>query len=306
MNQHATGSGTRIVLSGGSGLIGDALKRSLERDGAEVTQLVRHRVSERDRARGYVQWNPGGTLDPAVLAGARAVVNLNGASIGKLPWTRDYRRVLVSSRLDSTRTIARALRELGGDAPAFVSASAVGYYGNRPDPVLTEDSAPGGTFLAKLCVRWEEEALAAADVTRVALLRTAPVLHPEGVLKPMLTLTKLGLGGPLGAGTQVWPWISLVDEVRAIRHVIDREISGPVNLTGPMLASQNTIGRALAQELSRPYLLPVPGFALRLAVGRDAADSLLLTDARATPAVLERTGFVFRHNTAQAAIADAV
>lgn len=292
----------RIVVSGASGLIGRALVSSLRSDGVDVTTLVRRPPQTDDEA----QWEPGeNPLDPEVLAGADAVVALGGASVGRLPWTRGYRKELVDSRLQATRTLTTALRALRSDAPALVSASAVGYYGSAPGEILTEDSAAGQTFLADLTVRWEAEARRAEDHTRVALLRTAPVIHRRGVLKPLVQLTRFGVSGPLGRGTQIWPWISLDDEVGAIRHVVDHKIAGPVNLTGPTPASANEIGRALATRMHRPFWLPVPAWALRLALG-DAAESLLLPDADVRPQVLERTGFRFAHRTATEAVSAAL
>lgn len=292
-----------IVVSGASGLIGNALVSALQSDGVPVTRLVRRPPRGGDE----VQWHPGeAPLDPSLLRGARAVVNLNGASIGKLPWTRRYRKTLRASRLDPTRTIAAAIRELGPDAPQLVSASAVGYYGNRPGAILTESDGPGTTFLATLSAEWERSAADAGAAARVALLRTAPLIHPDGVLKPLLLLTRFGLSGPLGPGTQIWPWISLADEVRAIQHVIDRGLTGPVNLSGPQPASASDIGRELARRMRRPYVLPAPAWALRAGLGRDAADALLLTDAQVAPTALTDSGFEFRHPTAAAAIADAL
>jgi len=194
--------------------------------------------------------------------------------------------------------------------PPFLSASAVGIYGDRPGEPLNERSEAGEGFLAELCEEWEAEALAAGPRARVALLRTASVLHPDAVLKPLIPLTKFGISGPLGGGRQIWPWISLTDEVRGIRHVLDRVLAGgltgPVNLCGPEPASANEIGGELAHILRRPFLLPAPAFALRLVLGRDAADSLLLANARVTPAVLAETGFEFRTPTARQALAAAL
>lgn len=292
----------RIVISGASGLIGSALVSALRADGVEVTTLVRRAPRSEDET----QWAPGDSvLDPGALDGAEAVVALGGASVGRLPWTKRYRRELVDSRLQATRTLTTALRALRTDAPALVSASAVGYYGSAPGEVLTEESAAGETFLADLTVRWEAEARRAEDHTRVALLRTAPVIHRRGVLKPLIQLTRFGVSGPLGRGTQVWPWISLDDEVRAIRHVLDRKISGPVNLSGPASATANDIGRTLAAQMHRPFWLPAPAWALRLTLG-DAAESLLLPDADVRPAVLERSGFRFLHPTAADAVTAAL
>lgn len=292
----------RVVIAGGSGLIGNALAESLQADGISVTKLVR-----RPAHAGEVEWlTSDRPLDPSTLASAKAVVCLNGASISRLPWNDKYQQTLRESRLTPTRTIASALRELGSSAPAFLSASAVGYYGDRPGEELTESSGPGRTFLAKLCVKWEREALNAGSQARVALLRTAPLLHRQGMLQPLIPLTRFGLSGPLGRGNQVWPWISLEDEVRAIRHIIDTEIDGPVNLSGPVPSTAAEIGRELARAMRRPFWLPAPAWALRLALGSTAVDSLLLPDARVVPTVLEASGFTFQHRTAAEAIAAAL
>ena len=289
-----------IVISGASGLIGNELTRTLTGLGYDVHTLVR-----RDpRTNTEHSWNPSrGTLDPEILRGAEAVISLGGASVGRLPWTKRYRRTLWDSRMQTTRTIAHAIRSLGKEAPrAWLSASAVGYYGNTTDEPATEPGVPGETFLARLCVAWENEALAATDLTRVVLLRTAPVIHPDGVLKPMIRMTNVGLGGPLGTGSQWWPWISLTDEVRAIVHALTERIAGPVNLTGPTLATQADIGRALAKHLHRPFFVPAPKFAVKLALGRDATESLLTVSAKVLPQTLLDTGFTFTHDTPDAAI----
>lgn len=296
------GSG-RVVVAGSSGFIGSTLVDSLRADGIEVTRLVRRPAESPDEVEWLTDASP---LDPAVLDGADAVVGLNGASIGRFPWTAHYKNTLLWSRVTPTRAIARALRELGTDAPAFVSASAVGYYGTAPGRKLTEDSPRGESFLADLCGEWEGAALAAGDHARVALLRTAPIVHERGVLKPLLILTKLGVGGPIGRGTQVWPWISLDDEVRAIRHVIDAGLAGPVNLTGPTRATANDLGFALAVRMNRPFLLRAPVWGMNLVLGRDATEALLTADMDVAPAVLEASGFVFRHPTVEDAVAAAV
>ncbi|MCR2786019.1 MULTISPECIES: TIGR01777 family oxidoreductase [unclassified Microbacterium] len=293
----------RVVLAGASGLIGRALARSLRADGIGVTTLVRHEPTAPDEVTWLRDDRP---LDPAVLAGADAVVGLNGASIGRFPWTASYRHELLWSRITPTQALASAVRALGDDAPAFVSASAVGYYGSAPGTPLTEHSGRGETFLADLCGEWESAAFAAGDRARVAVLRTAPVVHRDGVLKPLILLTRAGLAGPIGRGTQVWPWISLDDQVRAIRHVITGDIEGPVNLVGPQRATANDLGFALAVQLNRPYVLRAPVWALRLVLGRDATEALLTTDAHVVPEVLQRTGFTFDHPTVEAAVAAAL
>nr|WP_274637566.1 TIGR01777 family oxidoreductase [Microbacterium bovistercoris] len=292
----------RVVVAGASGLIGRALVASLRADGVAVTRLVRRPAQSPDEVAWLTDSRP---LDPGVLAGAEAVVGLNGASIARMPWTARYRSTLLWSRITPTRTLATALRTLGDDAPAFVSASAVGFYGSAPGRALDEHAPSGDTFLADVCGEWEKTA-ASAGRARVALLRTAPVVHREGVLKPLMLLTRLGVAGPLGRGVQVMPWISLSDEVRAIRHVIDGDIDGPVNLAGPTRATANDLGFALAMRMNRPYLLRTPSWALRAVLGRDAADALLLADAHVVPAVLASSGFRFRHPTVEDAVADAV
>jgi len=300
-----TGSQTRrIVVAGASGLIGRHVCDDLLTRGYDVHTLVR-RAPEHDHEH---RWDPErAEIDPEVLRGSTALISLGGASVGRLPWTKRYRKALWNSRIHSTRTLATAINTLGDDAPEmWLSASAVGYYGHRPGEALTEGSTPGDTFLATLCVAWEAEALAAGEHTRVTLLRTAPVVHPEGVLKPMILLTKFGLAGPLGRGTQHWPWISLVDEVRAIRHIIEQQLVGPVNLTGPTMQTANDVGRALATHLRRPFIIPAPAFALHLALGKDATESLLTSDARVTPDVLLASGFTFTHTHPSEAIREAL
>jgi uncharacterized protein len=296
-------AGGRVVVAGASGLIGSALVESLRADGVEVTTLVRSEPTGPHEVRWLHEAAP---LDPAVLEGARAFVCLNGASIGRFPWTARYKSTLLWSRLTPVRTAATALRALGADAPAFVCASAVGYYGSAPGGRLTESANRGEGFLADLTVEWEAAARAAGAHVRVAHLRTAPVVHREGVLKPLLLLTRLGLSGPIGRGTQVWPWIALDDEVRSIRHVIDAELEGPVNLTGPTRATANDLGFALARRMNRPYALRAPVWAMKAALGADAVEGLLTTDADVVPAALTSSGFAFTHRTVEDAIAAAV
>lgn len=294
----------RVVVAGASGLIGSALVRSLTTDGVAVKRLVRREARSPDE----VSWDPTSRrLDPDVLAGARAVVCLNGATLGRVPWTKRYRHDILWSRVQPTQAIAVAVRALGDDAPAFVSGSAVGYYPSAARGTVLDETSPRGEgFLADVCGEWESAAAHAGPRARVALLRTAPVVHADGVLKPLLTLTRLGLSGRLGRGTQAWPWISLDDEVRAVRHVIDAGLDGPVNLTGPECATANDLGFALAVRMDRPYLVPAPAWALRLALGADMAAALLLNDQHVVPRALLASGFSFRHETVTDAVAAAV
>lgn len=298
-----SGASGRVVIAGASGLIGSALARSLVADGIAVTRLVRREPTSPDE----VEWDPTSRpLAPSVLEGARAVVCLNGATLGRVPWTKRYKHEILWSRVQPTQAIAVAVRALGDEAPAFVSGSAVGFYPSAPGVELDETSSRGESFLADVCGEWEAAAGHAGSRARVALLRTAPVVHTDGVLKPLLRLTRLGLAGRIGRGTQAWPWISLDDEVRGIRHVIDRDLDGPVNLTGPVRATANDLGFALAVRMNRPYVLPAPAWALRLALGADMADALLLSDMHVVPRALLESGFAFRHATVDEAVASAV
>lgn len=293
----------RVVVSGASGLIGTALVESLRADGIHVTTLVRRPARSADE----ISWLQDATpLDPAVLAGADAVVALGGASVGHFPWTHGYKSELLWSRLTPTRTIATALRALGPDAPAFVSASAVGFYGSQPGVHLNESSPAGDGFLARLTVAWEDAARQAGPASRVTLLRTAPVVHERGVLKPLLLLTKLGASGPIGPGTQVWPWISLPDEVGAIRHILREGIDGPVNLTGPTRATANDLGFALARRMNRPFVVHTPVWGMKLALGADATAALLTNDADVAPQRLLDSGYRFAQATVEDAVAEAV
>lgn len=303
MPEPAADAVRRIVVAGASGLIGRALVDSLRADGVQVTRLVRRPAESPDEVEWLTDDRP---LDPGILDGAEAVVGLSGASIGRFPWTPAYKNTLLWSRITPTQALARAVRQLGTDAPAFVSASAVGYYGSAPGMRLTERSKRGETFLADLCGEWEGAARAAGDHARVALLRTAPVVHRDGVLAPLLLLTKAGLSGPIGRGTQVWPWISLEDDVRAIRHVIDAGLDGPVNLSGPTRTTANDLGFALAVRMNRPFLVRAPEWGMKLVLGRDATEAILTADMHVVPDVLERSGFTFRHATVEAAVAAAV
>jgi uncharacterized protein (TIGR01777 family) len=292
----------RIVIGGASGLIGTALGRSLETDGHDVVRLVRRSA----RGAGEAEWDPlAGVLDPAVVNGADAVVNLSGASLGKLPWTAAYRSTILWSRLSATRTLVDAMNRAEQPPAAFLSGSAVGYYGDRPGETLTEDSSRGSGFLADVVVAWEDSALAAPDAVRTVLLRNGIVVDLAGVLKPLAPLTRFGLAGPLGSGRQFWPWIGLQDEVRAITHLLTSSLAGPVNLCGPQPARADDLMFELARRMNRPYLLRAPKIALKALLG-DAADGLLLSDQRVEPRRLLDDGFTFGTPTVEEALAEAL
>ncbi|MCU1447632.1 TIGR01777 family oxidoreductase [Cryobacterium sp.] len=288
----------RVLVSGASGLVGTEVRRQLQAAGHSVVRLVRRPA----HGPGEVRWDPATlSLDPTAFDGIDAVLNLSGASIGRLPWTKAYRREIMESRVQATRTLTDAMRRAATPPAVLLNASAVGVYGNRPGEELTEESAPGTDFLATVVTAWEAEAQLAPEGTRVVMLRTGLVLAKGGALKPLLPIVKLGLGGPLGRGSQNWPWVSLHDEAAAIVHLLTSELSGPVNLTGPTPATAIDVIRAVAAALRRPCIIPVPEFVLTLAL-QDAARQLLLADQRVSSAKLQADGFTFTHRTAAEAV----
>lgn len=284
-----------IAVTGSHGLIGTALVRSLQADGHRVRALVRSqpRPGSED-----IRWDPeGGELDPGALEGIHAVVHLAGAGIASAPWTGDQRRRILDSRVDSTTLLARRLAELDAKPAVLVSGSAIGIYGShRGDERLTETSAPGDDFLADVCCRWEAAAAPAAGVgIQVAHLRTGVVLSAEGgALAKQLVPFKLGLGGRAGDGRQWFSWVSLDDEVSAIRFLIDHEVAGPVNVTAPEPVTNSQFTKTLGRVLHRPAVLSIPRVVTRLPFGvGDLADSLLFASQRVEPAVLARHGYSF-------------
>ncbi|GAA4177967.1 TIGR01777 family oxidoreductase [Gryllotalpicola koreensis] len=286
----------RIVIAGASGLIGTELTRQLTARGDEVVRLVRGQTA----GPGEASWDPASDrLDPAVLANTDAVVNLAGAPISSLPWTRARKAAILRSRVDATTTIVHALAE--APVGVLVNGSAVGFYGSRPGERLTESASAGDGFLAEVVQSWEAAALAAPPATRVVLARTGVVVGNGGAIAPLRLLAKFGAAGPLGSGRQHWPWISLRDEAAALVHLIDHELSGPVNLSGPSPAAASDLIRAVARSLNRPYWLPAPAPLLTLALG-EAARELLLADQLQVPQALLESGFRFRDAT----VADAV
>ncbi|PZF82300.1 TIGR01777 family oxidoreductase [Jiangella anatolica] len=290
-----------VAVSGSSGFVGTALVAGLTAAGHDVVRLVRHRPAAANEA----QWDPEqGVVPLARLAGVEAVVHLGGVSVGAHRWTRKFKRQLHQSRIRSTTVLASALTGLAARPRVFVCASAMGYYGpDRGRELLDEESGPGDGFLAGLCQDWEQAAAPAkaADIA-VCHTRFGFVIGPDGgALKPLLPLFRLGLGGHFGNGEQFWSVISLHDTVRALRFLIEQHGSvGPYNVTSPEPVSNGEFSRVLAAELHRPRLLPVPGFALQLAVGQ--ASEELLGSLRIVPARLAEAGFEFDHPDARAII----
>jgi uncharacterized protein (TIGR01777 family) len=287
-----------IVIAGGSGLIGSALTASLLADGHRVTQLVRATsTSPRPDGRPRPErrtWDTTVAPPPSLLAQADAVICLNGASIGRLPWTRERRRALYDSRITPAGTLARALSRFGATGPLFICASATGYYGSAPGVIIDESAPAGDTFLAGLCVAWEQAARSGGEQAPVASIRTAPIMHPRALLRPLMPIMRMGLAGPMGRGTQMWPWIGLDDEVRAIRHIIEHRMTGAINLVSPQPASADDIIRSAAHTLRRPFWLPAPEPVLATILGRDAAASLITADAHVVPRRLMASRFSFR------------
>ncbi|HST50020.1 TIGR01777 family oxidoreductase [Jatrophihabitans sp.] len=286
----------KVVLAGASGFLGTALADDLRNAGHQVHTLVRRRpVTESE-----FEWHPErGELDPLVLAGSDAVVCLSGAGVGDKRWTEAYQQVLVTSRVQPTSTIARTLAGLPPELRpgTFVSASAIGYYGERGDQPLPETATAGTGFLADLVRRWEAATEPAGSAgVRVAMLRTGLVLSARGgLMKRLVPIFKLGGGGKLGSGRQYQSWITLADEIGAIRHILQTEqLDGPVNLVGPEPVRNAEFSAELAKTLHRPSMLPAPAFALRLAVGRFADEGVLISQ-RVLPEKLLASGYRFIH-----------
>ncbi|ASU79582.1 TIGR01777 family protein [Actinopolyspora erythraea] len=291
----------RVVIAGSSGLLGSHLVPALRHARHEVIRLVR-RDSQAPDERG---WDPeAGVIEEGALDGADAVINLCGAPLGGRRWSAERKRELLRSRTRPTALLAEAIGERG--VPTLINASGVDFYGDTGGRVITEAAGPGSGFLADLCQRWEAAAEAAAPA-RVVRLRTGPVLAPSGgLLGQLRPLFSFMLGGRLGDGTQYMPWISLDDEISAIRFVLENQrISGPVNMTGPEPVSNAEFTRALGEALGRPAPWVIPGFAMRAVLG-EFAQEVALTGQRAVPAVLEEHGFTFQHPTVRSALGAAV
>jgi uncharacterized protein (TIGR01777 family) len=297
----------KIAVTGSSGLIGSALVPLLVADGHEVLRLVRRTPRTADEHR----WEPAHhRLPPGLFDDVDAVVNLAGVGVADHRWTAAHKQAVLSSRVDATTTVSEALAAAAAADPdrerVLLSASAVGYYGDTGDRIA-EESAPAGTdFLADVCVAWEAATAPAADAgIRVATLRTGLVLARGGLLGRLAPLFKLGVGGKLGNGRQYMPWISLADEVDAIRFLLTAPVSGPVNLTAPTPVTNADFTAALADVVHRPALLTVPGIALQVVLGEFARVGAL-AGQRAVPAALEAAGYRFSVTDLRAALAQAL
>lgn len=292
----------KVLLTGGSGLIGTALRASLAEDGHDVVSLVRRNPASSDER----QWDPAsGVLDVADVEGFDAVVHLAGAGIGDRRWSDDRKRLILDSRVDSTELLSQRLAEATQKPEVLISGSAIGFYGERSEPVDESDGpATKPDFLSDVCVAWEGATAAAEHAgIRTVHIRTGIVLSKDGgALKKLLIPFRLGVGGRLGSGKTWWSWISLPDQVRAIKHLIDTPVSGAVNLVAPIPVPNSEITRALGSALRRPTLFPVPRFALTTILGAELAEALLFTSVRVLPTRLEETGFTFEHRTIKDAL----
>lgn len=274
----------RVAVTGSHGFIGSALVPVLESDGHEVVRVNRE---------------ANGDLDVAGLRGADAVIHLAGEGVAAKRWTPEQKQRVLESRTKGTSLVATTMAGMSPRPRVLLSASAIGYYGDRGNEVLTEESSAGTGFLADVCVQWEAATAPAEQAgIRVAHLRTGIVVgRTGGAVAKTLRLFKLGLGGRIGSGRQYWSWISLTDEIGAIRFLLDHEVAGPVNLTGPEPVTNAEFTKAVGRALHRPTVLPVPKFGPRLLLGREAADEVVSASQRVEPVVLAREGYRFVHET---------
>jgi uncharacterized protein (TIGR01777 family) len=300
----------KILVTGSSGLVGTALVSALARGGHTVCRLVRPQTAGGGGAKeGFgVTWNPAtGELGGAGV-GADAVVNLAGASIADRRWTTQRKELLCSSRIETTRALVGALAKMNARPSVLVSASAIGYYGDRGDETLTEESKAGTDFLAELVQEWEVEARKADALgIRVVLARFGIILAREGGALPKMMLPfKFGAGGKLGSGQQWMSWVALEDVVGILRFAIENaSVRGAINMVSPQPLQNGEFTYVLAKAMHRPALFPAPAFALRLALG-EMADALLLSSQRVLPRAVEKTGYQFLHSGLSTALKNLV
>jgi len=300
----ASGEGVsvlRVVISGASGMIGRPLQRLLRGQGHAVHTLVRRTPQDASEH----QWNPEtGEIESGILDHVDVVVNLSGASIGRIPWTSGYKSTILASRITATDTLARAIRDAATPPRLLVQGSAVGFYGDRGDEKLSEESPQGAGFLAEVVHEWEAAAQpAASDATRIAYARTGLVVGKGGAMAPLQLQTVLGVGGPIGSGRQWWPWISLHDEVRALAHLSTHQSAdGIFTLVAPTPATAKDLTTELARHMRRPHWLGLPTAAISLLMG-EAGRELLLSSQHISAERLMATGFRFDDVTLSAAIA---
>ena len=292
----------KVLVSGSHGLVGKALTHSLTNDGHEVVRLVRH---ARSLGSLEIEWHPNqGSIDAEHLEGFGAVVHLAGENIASGRWTSEKKRAIRESRVQGTSLLSNTLARLSHPPSVFLSASAIGFYGNRGDEQLTEQSAPGSDFLSGVCVDWEKAAQPAVEKgIRTVNTRFGIILDPnEGALAKMLPPFRAGLGGRIGSGQQWMSWIALEDVVNGLKFLIeDNSISGPVNFVAPNPVTNEEFTKTLGRVVGRATFFPVPAFGARLLFG-EMADALLLTSQKVDPAVFEDCGYLFAWPTLESAL----
>ncbi|HEY6806035.1 MAG TPA: TIGR01777 family oxidoreductase [Pyrinomonadaceae bacterium] len=291
----------KILVSGARGLVGEALIKALVKDGHKISSLVRRAT----KGESEIEWHPNdGQLDVTKLEGFDIVVHLAGESIASGRWTDEKKKKIVDSRVQGTTLLSKSLASLAQPPATFICASAIGYYGNRGDELLTEQSTRGNDFLSEVCVEWEKSTTAAeAQGIRTVHARFGIILDKDGgALKQMLTPFRMGVGGKVGDGKQWMSWIALADVISGLEYVIDKpSVKGAVNFVAPYPVTNAEFTKVLGRALSRPTFLPVPAFAARLAFG-EMADELLLSSAKVQPKVLREHGFEFEFPTLQGAL----
>ena len=286
----------RIAVTGASGLIGTSIVGHLKSEGHTVQKLVRRKTVAPDE----ISWDPqAGTVDLAALDGVDAVIHLAGAGVGDKRWSSKYKSEILNSRLLGTTTIAHAVAAI--KPKVFISASAMGWYGETGNRAVTEKDRAGDDFLAAVCHEWENAADLAGDV-RTVKLRTGLVLDPTGgALGRMIPLFRFGIGGRLGSGKQWWSWITLHDVIRAVTFALENPIAGPINLTAPNPVTNQEFTAALARALHRPAVFPVPAIALKIAFGGFSSE--MLGSKKVIPEALMEAGFTFDYPHIGAALA---
>jgi uncharacterized protein len=291
----------KILISGSHGLVGTAFIKALEPEGHEVFRLVRHAPGSKSE----IEWSPDRySIALARLEGFDAVVHLAGESIAEGRWTEEKKKKIRDSRVKGTRLLSDALANLSSPPKTLISASAIGYYGNRGDEILTEESAPGDDFLGNVCIEWEQAtALAAEKGIRVVNTRFGIILAANGgALAKMLPPFRMGIGGKIGSGKQWMSWIALDDVIGGIKFALTNEaLRGPVNFVAPNPVRNSEFTKALGKALSRPTLFPIPAFGVRLAFG-EMADALLLSSQRVEPRKLETSNYQFQYPNLDSAL----
>jgi uncharacterized protein len=295
----------KILISGSHGLVGTALIKALQADGHDISRLVRHYPS----SPAEIEWSPDRySIALSLIEGFDAVVHLAGESIAEGRWTEEKKKRIRESRVKGTRLLGDALANLSQRPGVLVSASAIGYYGNRGDETVTEASAPGNDFLSEVCVEWEKATdLAKEKGIRTVNARFGIILDKDGgALKKMLPPFKMGLGGRIGDGKQWMSWIALDDVVGAIKFALTNDaLQGPVNFVAPNPVRNAEFTKTLGRVLSRPTLFPIPAFGVRLAFG-EVADALLLSSQRVEPKSLTEANYQFQYSQLDEALRHAV